>query len=103
MMRRLPISLAELRGAHEDPREPLGYADKPHHSSTTPAVEVVAGDRACIVDAVREGPFGLRRIEGRDGSIRVAYKTMGVPGRVIVEARDVPSLVDADPMRGENE
>jgi hypothetical protein len=62
-------------------------------------VMIEAGDRASIGDAGRGGLTALRRIEGGDGSIRMAYKTMLNPSRVRVGARDVPSLVDADPMR----
>jgi hypothetical protein len=85
------------------PGNPLGYADKAHPRSDSPAVEVVTGDCASIVDAGHVRKFALRRIEGGDGPIRVAYKTVEVPGGVKVGASDVASLVDTDPMRRGNE
>src|ERR1700733_1278467 len=80
-------------------RDPLRYADKAHWGSTTRMVVIETSDRASIADAGRGGLFALRRIEGGDGSIRVAHKTVLDASRVRVGARDVSSLVDADPMR----
>ena len=77
----------------------LRYADEAHRRSASRMVMIETGDRASIVDARRGRLIARRRIEGCDGSIRVADKSVLEPSRVRVGARDVPSLVDADPMR----
>jgi hypothetical protein len=55
---------------------PLRYADKAHRGSASPMVVIETGDRSSIVDAGRGGLFALRRIEGGDCSIRIAYETV---------------------------
>jgi hypothetical protein len=62
-------------------------------------IMIETGDHSSIVDAGRGGPFALRRIEGSDCSIRIAHETVLDSSPVHVGTRDVPSLVDADPMR----
>ena len=77
----------------------LRYADKAHRGSAARMVMIEASDRASVVDAGRGGLIALRRIEGCDGSVRVAYKTVLDPSRVRVGARDIPGLVDTEPVR----
>jgi hypothetical protein len=56
--------------------------------SLSRSVLVGTADRASIVDTSHVGLCALRRIEGCDGSIRVAYKTVDDAGLVLKGARD---------------
>lgn len=63
-------------------------------------IEIVgSGKHADIVDAGVRGPLTPRWIEGGHSSVGVAYKTALASGRSRVGFRNVPSLVDADPIR----
>src|ERR1700733_16117312 len=77
----------------------LRHADKAPRRSSSRVVLIEAGDCASIADAGRVGLLALRRIEGSDGAIRVAHKTVLDPSCVRVGTCDVASAVDADPMR----
>jgi hypothetical protein len=70
------VKAFKIHSSAKVPRSPLWYADKADLVSEIPVALIVTGDHASIVDAGRVGLLALGRIEGRDGSIRIAYETV---------------------------